>query len=585
MAINEARQRTICNPIDLPYRLQNLSIGPKRFVCREAADPSVVMFRDRYYMFPSMSGGFWHSADLVEWTFAETPALPTYDYAPDVALVDGALVVCASHPSHNGDFYRTTDPLGGNWERIPGSFKFWDPALFQDNDGRLFIYWGCSAKVPIQGVELDRQTFQPISEPVVLIESSMAMRGWERKGENHRGAPKSLGDALIGLLGGTGPFIEGAWMTKHAGRYYLQYSAPGTELNTYADGYFVGEGPLGPFTYAPQSPFSFKPAGFVTGAGHGSTFQDRHGNWWHAASMRISRNFMFERRLGLFPAGFDADGVLFCNQAFADYPMQMPVGTVDPWTLTPPWMLLSGGRPATASSFATGHAPELAVNEDIRDWWVAADNAEGRWLSIDLGPDVTMHAIQVNLAEHKIRAPKRPRSDTRLTALWRRYIDLADHPTEFLLQSSPDGQDWTTIADSRGQNSNRTHHYVELDRPSDHRFVRLTGFRQPYGSAFAVSGLRIFGLRAGVPPLPASPSAARIGPLDAEISWSPTPDADGYNLRYGTAPDKLYNSWTVRGAARQRLSSLNAGQDYWVAVDTFNGSGVTPGAPIAIPAS
>lgn len=582
MTTNGDHPRTICNPLDLPYRLQNLSIGPKRFVCREAADPSVVLFGDRYYLFPSMSGGFWHSADLVDWAFVEAPGLPNYDYAPDAHVVDGALVVCASHPSRNGDFYRSANPLGGQWEKISGSFPFWDPALFQDDDGRLFIYWGCSAKVPIKGVELDRTSFQPIGEPIVLIESSMATRGWERKGEDHRGAPKSLCGALIGLLGGTGPFIEGAWMNKHAGRYYLQYSAPGTELNTYADGYSVGDSPLGPFNYAPQSPFSFKPAGFVTGPGHGSTFQDRHGNWWHAATLRISKAYMFERRVGLFPAGFDADGVLFCNQAFADYPMPMPDKRVDPWMLAPPWMLLSGGRPTTASSSAKGHAPELAVNENIRDWWVAGEQAEGQWLTIDLGPDATIHAIQVNLAEHKMRAPRRPRTETRQTVVWRRYIDMADHPTEFLLQSSADGQEWTTLADTRGQNSNRSHHYVELERPVGHRFVRLTGMRQPYGGVFAVSGLRIFGLRAGKLPALVQPTASRAGPLDADVRWTPVPDAEGYVVRYGTAPDKLYHSWMVRGASAQRLSSLNAGQDYWVAVDAFNGCGITRGEPFPV---
>jgi hypothetical protein len=32
------------------------------------------------------------------------------------------------------------------------------------------------------------------------------------------------------------PFIEGAWMTKHNNKYYLQYGAPGTEFSGYADG-------------------------------------------------------------------------------------------------------------------------------------------------------------------------------------------------------------------------------------------------------------------------------------------------------------------------------------------------------------
>ena len=85
------------------------------------------------------------------------------------------------------------------------------------------------------------------------------------------------------------PFIEGAWMTKHGGKYYLQYGAPGTEFSGYGDGVYVGERPLGPFTYQAHNPVSYKPGGFARGAGHGSTFQDPHGNWWHTSTIGISR--------------------------------------------------------------------------------------------------------------------------------------------------------------------------------------------------------------------------------------------------------------------------------------------------------
>ena len=63
------------------------------------------------------------------------------------------------------------------------------------------------------------------------------------------------------------PWTEGAWMTKHAGTYYLQYSAPGTQFKTYADGVYTSTNPMGPFVYAPYSPFSHKPTGFIGGAG------------------------------------------------------------------------------------------------------------------------------------------------------------------------------------------------------------------------------------------------------------------------------------------------------------------------------
>jgi hypothetical protein len=62
--------------------------------------------------------------------------------------------------------------------------------------------------------------------------------GWQRFGEH-------MDNTFLD------PFIEGAWMTKHNGKYYLQYAAPGTEFSGYADGVVVGDSPLGVFT--PQS--------------------------------------------------------------------------------------------------------------------------------------------------------------------------------------------------------------------------------------------------------------------------------------------------------------------------------------------
>ena len=80
---------------------------------------------------------------------------------------------------------------------------------------------------------------------------------------------------------------------------------------------------MGPFI--PQSmPFSYKAGGFARGAGHGSTFQDNRRNYWHVSTIAISVKNNFERRIGIWPAGFDADGVLYCNTAFGDYPTYLP---------------------------------------------------------------------------------------------------------------------------------------------------------------------------------------------------------------------------------------------------------------------
>jgi len=42
---------------------------------------------------------------------------------------------------------------------------------------------------------------------------------------------------------------------------------------------------MGPFTYQSTSPFSSKPTGFISGAGHSSTFQSADGRWWHASTI------------------------------------------------------------------------------------------------------------------------------------------------------------------------------------------------------------------------------------------------------------------------------------------------------------
>lgn len=162
---------------------------------------------------------------------------------------------------------------------------------------------------------------------------------------------------------------------------------------------------------------------------------------------------------------------------------------------------------------------------------------------------------------------------------------MDDQPTETVLETSADGLSWTILADMRDLADGRTHRYLVLDTPLMHRYIRLSGYRQPFGSRFAVSGIRVFGHRKGTMPAVVTPSAARVGPMDAEIGWTAVADADGYNVRYGLQHDRLYSSWMVRDADRLRLSSLNAGEDYWIAVDSFNGGSVTRSLAVRVPGS
>ena len=586
------RSRLICNPLDLEYRYQDVrftgSVGgvvigePRRSVHREAADPSLVRYRGRYYLFASMSRGFWHSADLARWTYQATEKLPPYDYAPDVRVVDDALIVCASRKAGLSPFFRSVDPLADDFEQIaPGTFAFWDPNLFQDDDGRVYLYWGCGSTEPIRGVEVDA-AFEPIGEPVDLVAAEAGHRGWERNGEDHRiPEPRTEEERRAAAFLSADPYIEGAWMTRHGDTYYLQYAAPGTQYNTYADGYLTASSPLGPFTYSDESPFSSKPGGFITGAGHGSTIQDEHGNWWHAATMRISVNDVFERRIGIFPAAFDEDGVLHCEQGFADHPMTIPDGPVPVGQYaTPEWMLLSGRATARASSSATGHEPVLATTEDIRTWWASAGPGRGEWLEIDLGEPKDVRAVQVNLADHRLAevAPELVEGHDQ-GHTWR-GIHGSHDAAEYTLEASADGDDWVTLHDGRGRGGATPHALIEVAERGLLRFLRLRAHRLPFDGPVAVSGIRVFGVGSGDAPGVATARYHRSDPRTAEVVWAPADRAQSYVVRYGTRADRLYRSRAVLDGTSVELGGLNAGTDLWVRVDSVNEGGVTEGVLI-----
>lgn len=89
----------------------------------------------------------------------------------------------------------------------------------------------------------------------------------------------SLWQKYINLFVGDGAFIEGAFLNKINGRYYFQYATPGTEFPTYGDAVLISDNPLSKFEWQKHNPYSIVPSGFTCGAGHGSTFSDKSGNF------------------------------------------------------------------------------------------------------------------------------------------------------------------------------------------------------------------------------------------------------------------------------------------------------------------
>jgi hypothetical protein len=429
----------------------------------------------------------------------------------------------------------------------------WDPAFFTDEDGRFYMYNGSSNDFPLYGVELDRKTMKPIGNRKEMYFLDPDRYGWQRFGEH-------MDNTFLD------PFIEGAWMTKHNGKYYLQYGAPGTEFSGYADGVVVGASPLGPFK--PQSmPFSYKPGGFANGAGHGSTFQDNDGNYWHVSTTSISVKNNFERRIGIWPAGFDADGVMYCNTAFGDYPTYLPGVKEDHLSSRfTGWMLLNYQKPVTVSSTYGGYAANFAVDESIKTYWCAATSNENEWIQSDLGSLSTVMALQVN---------------------------YADQDAEFLGKSlgvyhqyqifeSADGEKWNLLVDKSNNKTDVPHDYIELEKPVITRFLKLVNIHMPTGK-FAISGFRIFGHGSGEKPEAVKEFVVYRTKKDkrsAWVKWSPVDNAYAYNICMGTEPDKLYNCIMVYTANEYWLKTMDREKTYYFTIEAINENGVSGRYPI-----
>lgn len=562
-ALQQARPLSYCNPLNLDYGYCPIPNFVAHGKHRATADPTLVTFRGDFYLFSTNQWGYWWSPDLNVWNFVPRkflkPQHQVYDElcAPAAFVLDDKLHVIGS--THTTDFpmWRSDAPRsdqGDRWEEAVPAFAgaAWDPAFFIDDDGRLYLYHGSSNDRPLYGQEVDRRSMQPIGQKHELVRLDDERHGWERFGEANDNTFLR-------------PFIEGAWMTKHDGRYYLQYAAPGTEFSGYADGVYVGQHPLGPFEYQAHNPICFKPGGFTRGAGHGSTFQDDSGNFWRCATIVIGVKNNFERRLGIWPAAFDADGVMHCDTAYGDYPQRLPDASgaqQGDHGKTMGWMLLNYAKPVVVSSTLGGFAPNLAVDEDVKTYWSAATGDAGEHFTSDLGELSTIHAIQVNYADQDAELMGKA------AGIFHQYV----------ISTSPDGHKWTVVVDKSDIRRDVPHDYVELSAPVEARFVRIENRHVPTGK-FALSGFRVFGRGLGEPPESVKNFVALRGDSErrnAWIKWRQSPDATGYVIRCGVDPDKLYNSVMVYGANEYYFRAMDRDVPYYFQIEAFNENGVSP---------
>ncbi len=649
-------KHTFANPLDV-------LVGHERGV--RGGEPVVLIYKDDYYLFVSHRRGYWYSPDFQNWTYVDAPNYP----AGVVSVVEfqGELIGCSMN---NRNVYKAIDPKAGTWEKIGelSSDRYGDANLFADGD-RLYLYFGWSQIMPFQVVELDTKTFKEKAEPIPLFFSDIKNHGFEaRKPE----------DVIYSIFGGRRdygpeefPWIEGPWMTKHNGKYYLQYAAIGLEFISYSHGVYVSDSPTGPFTYSEHNPLTFKTSGFEVGAGHGSTFHDKKGNLWTICM--IPAHYGENGRgseLAIFPTAVDKDGVMYSDTAYGDYPQYFPndrkVGGADNYT---DWKLLSYKKRTEVSSTAANHPAVNALDEDFLTCWAAETSNPGEYFMVDLGGEASINAIQLNWDQ--VRAPQattggnrpagqggapaggfggfggfgggapgagaapggapaggapaggfggfggfgggapagaapaggapaggqggnRPRPQGqggapaggmggfgggmmggmggmfgggRTTGPDTRYQC-------YKVEVSTDGTNWTTVIDKPENNLELKHDYNEFEKPVKARYVKVTNIATYDNSLFAIKDLRIFGTTDKMKTTKVTDFKAVRNPDDlreANLLWTPVEGADGYVVRYGIEPNKLYNSYIVYGDNKLYMHSLNtAPEKYYFEVEAFS---------------
>lgn len=543
-----ACNQTYCNPINIDYTYMIYN-ADRKLSYRSGADPAVVTFRGEYYMFVTRSLGYWHSADLLTWDFI-TPekwyfqgsnAPAAHNYKDSVLFVTG-------DPSGSMSILYTDNPKKGDWKAYPFILNdLQDPDLFIDDDGQAYMFWGSSNTFPIRGRKLDmKDNFRPLRGVDTLFMLDGNLHGWERFGENNSDT----------ILSG---YIEGPWLTKHNGVYYMQYAAPGTEFNVYADGVYTSRSPLGPYEYAPNNPISFKPGGFINGAGHGSTVKGPMQQYWHFTSMAVGVNIGWERRIGMFPTYFDRDGLMYCNTYFGDYPHYATVVAGEAGKFSG-WMLLSYRKPVRVSSALNEYPGKNMTDEDVKTFWVAQKNDSTQWAEIDLGRPAEVFAIQVNYNDYQ--------SDLygRIPGMHHRYR----------IEGSADGKSWQKLVDRSDSFKDVPNDYVELAAPAMVRYIRYRNISVPT-PYLSISDIRVFGLGGGKVASEVKNFIVKrdADPRNATIRWDAAGGRQGVNILWGIAPDKLYSSWMVYDKTTLEMRNLDKGQTYYFAIEAFNENGIS----------
>ena len=236
----------------------------KNPVC-EGADPFVLLYEGVYYLYSTNSSdGFrvFTSSDLSTWVDrgyclkAGDVMGDKWFWAPEVMEKNGKFYMVYVANEHLG-IAVADSPLGPfkqEEKRWLNETNEIDGHFFVDDDGVVYLYF----------VRFDSGNViwcAKMNDDLLSYDESTAKFLFRAEDE------WELKDCSV---------VEGPFVLKHKGKYYLTYSANHTRCEDYAVGYAVSEYPMGPFVKAPCNPI-LKKNGAFNGTGHHSFTTSKDG--------------------------------------------------------------------------------------------------------------------------------------------------------------------------------------------------------------------------------------------------------------------------------------------------------------------
>jgi len=473
-----------------------------------SGDVTVIREQDRYYMYCT-GGGAWISDDMLAWSFHRVANVPV---APHVVKYNGSFYMCGN----SGPLLRADNPLGPfaslrEWKNTPDAAGGWrgpfDMDIYIDDDNQPYLYYPGRGVDGIYVVPLDPNDLTRFAGPVRHLFAFNRDHVWERYGEMNEYTDVA--------------WIEGPWMQKYNGTYYLQYSGSGTQWKTYASGYYTAKSPLGPFTYASNNPLLRRTDGLVTGTAHGSIVEGPDGHLWQFYTIVLS-NPPGGRRIGMDRIAFDKDGNMAVK--VTDTPQWAPGAVRDPATGD------SGSVPLTINKFRAmnalsrcsseqpGREAAYAVDHSSGTWWEPAATDTQPTLTVELSPATRFDAVQLFTIDSVrlmfqagrgfgfgggrrgapgVAGVPPARGEGVLPSNPNRGLDGRDTtpPTDayqYKIEVSLDGQTYTSALDQTENATSRNTIFEEIP-PAKCRFVRLTMTDWPRATPLGIIEFTVFG--------------------------------------------------------------------------------------------